>query len=331
MMGSFEAPTADAAAGSVGALSTFLFTDIEGSTRLWEEHAAAMGAALAQHDQLLRASIEAHDGMVIKTTGDGILAVFVDPVTAIDAAVTAQRSLRDATWGMTGPLRVRMALHAGAAETRDGDYFGPSLNRVARILAIGHGGQIICSAVASVLAGDRLPASVELVDLGWHRLRDIDRPEQIFQVVVDDLPALPAAPLVEHAPLEPAGPADQLRRPRARAGGGRDAHRAPPLVTLIGTGGTGKTRLMLEAAGSPARPLRRRDLARGARAARRPVADPVRGRPRGRRTRDARRPGDRDRHGVPRRQGLLLLLDNAEHLVDGVATWPNGCSPTRRA
>ena len=144
---------------SLGAVSTFLFTDIEGSTRLWEEHADGMGPALAQHDRLLRASIDAHGGSVIKTTGDGMLAVFADAVAAIDAAVAAQRALRDATWGETGPLRVRMAIHAGAAEAREGDYFGPALNREARILAIAHGGQIICSAVAAVLARDRLPAA----------------------------------------------------------------------------------------------------------------------------------------------------------------------------
>ena len=177
-----------AGAGIRGALSTFLFTDIEGSTRLWEEHASSMGVALAEHDRLLRLSIEERGGTVIKTTGDGILAVFADPVAAVDAALAAQRALRDATWRETGPLRVRMALHSGAAETRGGDYFGPALNRVARILSIGHGGQVICSAVAAVLARDALPPSVDLVDLGSHRLRDIDRPEQIFQVVVDDLP-----------------------------------------------------------------------------------------------------------------------------------------------
>jgi len=321
MMGSFEAPTAGAAAGSIGAPSTFLYTDIEGSTRLWEEHAAAMGPALAQHDQLLRASIEAHDGIVIKTTGDGILAVFADPVTAINAAVTAQRSLRDATWGMTGPLRVRMALHAGAAETRDGDYFGPSLNRAARILAIGHGGQIICSAVASVLAGDRLPASVQLDDLGWHRLRDIDRPEQIFQVVVDDLPRHfpPLRSLSTRRSNLPVQLTSFVGRERELADVATliGRHR---LVTLIGTGGTGKTRLMLEAAD---RLLDRyadgiwlAELA--------PLGDPSQIP-----SEVARAVGAPEMPGVPAivtvtefltDKRLLLLLDNAEHLVDGVAT-----------
>lgn len=188
MVDSFTAAESRPGARVVSALSTFLFTDIEGSTRLWEEHAGEMGAALAQHDRLLRASVDARGGSVIKTTGDGMLAVFADPVAAVETALAAQRALRDATWHETGRLRVRMAIHAGTAEARDGDYFGPALNRVARILAIAHGGQVICSSVAAVIAGDGLPPSVDLVDLGSHRLRDIDRPEQIYQVVVDDLP-----------------------------------------------------------------------------------------------------------------------------------------------
>ncbi len=177
-----DAPVPDAG------LSTFLFTDVEGSARLWERHGAAMGAALAQHDRLVRAAIERHGGTVFKGTGDGFLAVFRDPLAGIEAALDSQRALRDATWGETGPLRVRMALHSGAAEVRDGDYFGPALNRTARILAIGHGGQVIASAVTAVLARDTLDPSVDLRDLGSHRLRDLDRPEQVFQVVVEDLP-----------------------------------------------------------------------------------------------------------------------------------------------
>ncbi len=307
-------------AGSGSVLSTFLFTDIEGSTRLWEEHAAAMGRALAEHDRLLRSSIEATGGSVVKTTGDGMLAVFADPAAAVDAALGAQRALRDATWGETGPLRVRMALHAGHAESRDGDYFGPALNRVARILAIGHGGQIICSAIAGVLAREGLPASVELVDLGSHRLRDIDRPEQIYQVVADDLrrtfPPLRSlstgrsnlpVPLTSFVGREKelAEVADLIGRHR--------------LVTLIGTGGTGKTRLMLEAAGH----LLDRfpdgvwlaELA--------PLGDPSQIP-----SEVARALGAPEVAGVPAletvvaflaEKDLLLLLDNAEHLVDGVA------------
>ncbi len=306
----------------MGGLSTFLFTDIEGSTRLWEEHAESMGAALAQHDRLLRASVAERGGTVIKTTGDGMLAVFDDPVAAADAAIAAQRALRDATWDGTGQLRVRMALHAGVAEARDGDYFGPALNRVARILAIGHGGQIICSAVAAVLAGDGLPASIELVDLGSHRLRDIDRPEQIYQVVVDDLPRTfpPLRSLSTRRSNLPVQLTSFVGREKelAEVAALIERHR---LVTLIGTGGTGKTRLMLEAAG---RLLDRHAdgvwLAELA-----PLGDPSQIP-----SEVARALGAPEVPGVPAVQtvtafvadkDLLLLLDNAEHLVDGVATF----------
>ena len=223
-----------------------------------------MGEALAQHDHLLRVAVDGNGGSVIKTTGDGMLAVFDDPIEAAGAALAAQRALRDSTWGETGPLRVRMAFHAGAAETRDGDYFGPALNRVARILSIGHGGQVICSAVAADLARDRLGASVELVDLGSHRLRDIDRPEQVYQLVVADLPRdfPPLRSLSTRRSNLPVALTSFVGRERelAEVTALVERHR---LVTLIGTGGTGKTRLMLEAAGQlldqpPGRGLARR-------------------------------------------------------------------------
>ena len=314
------AATSPAPARVGATLSTFLFTDIEGSTRLWETHAAVMGAALAQHDRILRSSIEDRDGTVIKTTGDGILAVFGGPAAALDAALAAQRGLRDATWGETGPLRVRMALHSGTAESRDGDYFGPALNRVARILAIAHGGQVICSSVAAVLAREELPASVDLVDLGSHRLRDIDRPEQVYQVVVDDLPRTfpPLRSLSTRRSNLPVqltsfiGREKQLDEVVSLIG----RHR---LLTLIGTGGTGKTRLMLEAAG---RLLDQypdgvwlAELAPLSDASQ--IASEV-----------ARALGAPEVPGVPAGatvaafladKKLLLLLDNAEHLVDGVA------------
>jgi predicted ATPase/class 3 adenylate cyclase len=306
--------------GSESALSAFLFTDIEGSTRLWEEHAALMGAALAVHDRILRGAIDAGRGTVVKTTGDGILAVFDDPVAAASAAIDGQRALRDAPWGETGPLRVRMALHAGAAESRDGDYFGPSLNRVARILSIGHGGQILASAVAAVLARDRLPTAVDFVDLGSHRLRDIDRPEQVYQVTVDDLqrsfpPLRSLSTRRSNLPLALTsfvGREKELAEVEALVG----RHR---LVTLIGTGGTGKTRLMLEAAARLAD--RFPDGVWVAELA--PLGDPAHIT-----AEVARALGAPEVPGVPAMEivtafladkELLLLLDNAEHLVDGVA------------
>jgi predicted ATPase/class 3 adenylate cyclase len=315
-------PTASGARGTAEAgLSTFLITDIEGSTRLWEEHAAAMGPALALHDRLLRGAIEGAGGTVIKTTGDGILAVFDDPAVALGAALAAQRALRDAAWGEIGQLKVRMALHAGTAESRDGDFFGPALNRSARILAIAHGGQVICSAVAAVLARDRLPAEVELRDLGSHRLRDLDRPEQVFQVEVPDLqrdfpPLRSLSTRRSNLPLQLTsfvGREKEVAEVEALLG----RHR---LVTLIGVGGTGKTRLMLEAAGHVAD--RFADGAWLAELA--PIADASQVP-----SEVARALGAPEVAGVPTMaivtafladKDVLLLMDNAEHLVDGVAT-----------
>src|SRR5689334_7915182 len=124
---------------------TFLFTDIEGSTKLWEHYPEAMRVALARHDDLLRAAIEAAGGYVFKTVGDAFCAAFWTAPDGLSAALAAQRALLAEPWGETGPIRVRMALHTGATEERDGDYFGPPVNRVARLLSAGHGGQTLLS------------------------------------------------------------------------------------------------------------------------------------------------------------------------------------------
>jgi class 3 adenylate cyclase len=124
---------------------TFLFTDIEGSTKLWERHPEAMQAALARHDEILRGAIEQHGGYVFKTVGDAFCCAFPTAPDALEAALDAQRLLLKERWGESTPLRVRMALHMGAAEERDGDYFGPPVNRVARLLSAAHGGQVLLS------------------------------------------------------------------------------------------------------------------------------------------------------------------------------------------
>ena len=124
---------------------TFLFTDIEGSTRMWERSPQAMQAALARHDELLKRAIEERGGYVFKTFGDAFCCAFWTATDALDAALEVQRTLFDEEWQETGPLRVRMALHTGAAEERDGDYFGPPVNRVARLLSAAHGGQVLLS------------------------------------------------------------------------------------------------------------------------------------------------------------------------------------------
>jgi class 3 adenylate cyclase len=124
---------------------TFLFTDLEGSTRLWEEHPDAMRVALARHDEILRLAISEHGGYVVKMTGDGVHASFVTAEDALAAAIAGQRGVANEAWGETGALRVRMGLHTGAADVRDGDYYGSSVNRAARVMAAAHGGQVVVS------------------------------------------------------------------------------------------------------------------------------------------------------------------------------------------
>jgi WD40 repeat protein/class 3 adenylate cyclase len=168
---------------------TFLFTDIEGSTRLWEEHPRAMQAALARHDVLVREAIESNGGHVFKTVGDAFYAVFPFAPGALLAAIEAQRGLHSVDWDTVTPIRARIALHTGAAELRDGDYFGPPLNRVARLLSSAHGGQILLSFATQELVKKNLPSGVELRDLGAGGLKGLSRPEYIFQVVVRGLPS----------------------------------------------------------------------------------------------------------------------------------------------
>ena len=167
---------------------TLLFTDIEGSTRLWEAHAEAMRAALARHDTLLRHSIQAHRGHVFKTGGDAFCAAFPTASDAFAAALEAQRALHREPWPEAAKLRVRMALHSGAVEVRDGDYFGAPLNRVARLLATGHGGQTLLSEATHDLCRDHFPPLASVKALGSHGLKDLGRPETVFQAVHPDLP-----------------------------------------------------------------------------------------------------------------------------------------------
>jgi class 3 adenylate cyclase len=162
---------------------TFLFTDIEGSTRMWERSPQAMQAALVRHDEILREAIEEHDGYVFKTVGDAFCCAFLTAPDALEAALEAQRLLLKERWGESDPLRVRMALHMGAAEERDGDYFGPPLNRVARLLSAAHGGQVLLSLPTHEMVRDQLPAGVDIRDLGEHRLKDLFRPERVFQLI----------------------------------------------------------------------------------------------------------------------------------------------------
>jgi class 3 adenylate cyclase len=167
---------------------TFLFTDIEGSTRLWQEQPERMPTALLRHDALLQAAIAEVGGYVFKKMGDAFCAAFATATGALAAALTAQCSLLAEPWGEGMPMRVRMAVHTGAAEARDGDYFGVTLSRVARLLSAGHGGQTLLSQSAYDLCRDHPPPAASFADLGSHRLKDLARPEQVYQLCHPDLP-----------------------------------------------------------------------------------------------------------------------------------------------
>jgi predicted ATPase/class 3 adenylate cyclase len=218
---------------------TFLFTDIEGSTRRWEVDADAMQAALAAHDEVLRSAIEVHHGSLFKHTGDGMCAAFSSPRAAVDAAVTAQRALE---------LPVRMGIATGEAELRGADYFGPVLNRVARVMSVGHGGQILVDGLTT-----QLVSGVQLKPLGPRRLRDITKPVDVYQVQAEGLQS-------EFPPLKTVDATPGNLRPQSTSFIGRETElfdlattlKAHRLVTLIGVGGVGKTRLAIEVAAQSA-------------------------------------------------------------------------------
>ncbi len=233
---------------------TFLFTDIEGSTQLWEQRPEAMSAALAHHDALLNHAIEDHNGSVFKKGGDAFCAVFATASEALAAALAAQIALHhpqaqaaSADTGLT--LRVRMALHTGTAEQRDEDYFGPALNRVARLLAAGHGGQVLVSEATQGLVQGSLPSGASLKDLGEHRLKDLERAERIFQLLHPDLPAdfppLRSLDAFRHnLPIQLTsfiGRETEILNIKKRL-------KAKRMLTLTGIGGCGKTRLALQVA-----------------------------------------------------------------------------------
>ena len=226
---------------------TLLFTDIEGSTQHWEQQRAAMPDALRRHDELLRAAIEAHGGYIFKTVGDAFCAAFWRASSAVAAAADAQRALASADWSAVGGLAVRMALHSGATDERDGDYFGPAVNRVARLMAIGHGGQILLSGATRELSHGDLPAGTALVDLGEQRLHDLTDAEHVWQIDVEGLPSeFPSLRSLDALPNNlPISRTTFVGRERdvAEVKGLLEHHR---LLTLVGSGGVGKTRLAIQ-------------------------------------------------------------------------------------
>ncbi len=235
-------------AGTSGTV-TFLFTDIEDSTRLWQLDETAMRAAVARHDEIVQSVIGEFSGTVFSTMGDGVAAVFASAGAAVTAAGEAQSRLKDEPWPTAQEIRVRMGLHSGEAEVRSGDYFGTAVNRAARIMALGHGGQVLCSKVTAGLASERLAHGMGLVDLGSHRLRDLSGPEQIHQLVAPglarDFPRLRSLDVLPgNLPVQPTAFIGRQREVKELA----DMILSARIITLTGVGGVGKTRLALQAA-----------------------------------------------------------------------------------
>ncbi len=227
---------------------TFLFSDIEGSTVRWEHDRAAMGPAVARHDALMRQTLEARGGYIFKTVGDAFCAAFATAPDAIAAALDAQRALASEDFAAVEGIRVRMALHTGRSDERDGDYFGPAVNRVARLLAIGYGGQVLVSRTAADLLQGEMPPKCSLCDRGSHRLKDLGQPEHVFQLIApalrENFPALRS--LDNRANNLPAQLTSFVGRETELADitGLLEQHR---FVTLVGPGGAGKTRCAVQA------------------------------------------------------------------------------------
>src|SRR5215468_10429191 len=206
-----QARTSELPSGQV----TFLFTDIEGSTQLMQRHPDEMKSALARHHALLQGSIDAHRGRVFQVIGDGLCSAFSSPDDALFAALEAQRALQHEDWGRVGTLRVRMGLHTGVAETRDGEYLSSlTLVRVQRVTAAGHGGQTLLSSAAAGEVASRLPEGTTLRDLGPHKLRGLAEAEAIYQLIASDLPSDFPPLRLEEASAASATPLHQLVRGR---------------------------------------------------------------------------------------------------------------------
>lgn len=236
---------------SNAAVRTFVFTDIEGSTGKWELHPESMRDAVANHDRILREAVDRHSGVVVKTTGDGMMAAFLDPVGAVTAAAEMVATLEQSDWGDIGSLTIRVGVHMGDAEQRADDFFGPTVNRTARIMGIGHGGQVLVSEAVEQRIRGRLGCGLSFRDLGHHRLKDLGGAQRIYQLLgpslVESFPPLKSLDVTPNnlpsQQTELLGRGEELRRLRSLLDS-VDVR----LVTATGPGGTGKTRLALQAA-----------------------------------------------------------------------------------
>ena len=305
--------------GQPTATITFLMSDVVGSTRLWDEHPEAMRAALVRHDRLIESLVDRHGGAVVRPRGEGDsrFAVFDRASDAVAAAVAIQQALHDEAWPTPTPLSVRMALHSGEAELREGDYYGTAVNRCARLRGAAHGGQTLLSAATYDLARDDMPSALGVEDLGERRLRDLTRPEKVFQLVVPGLPSrFPPINTLDARPHNlPVQATALIGRDREVEAVREQLAGSARLVTLTGPGGAGKSRLSLQVA---AELVDRFDdgvffvpLA--------PISDPALVAPA-----IARSMGVREQGGQPiqtvlhahlRERRVLLVLDNFEQVV----------------
>jgi len=226
---------------------TFLFSDIEGSTSRWERAPEAMAPALERHDALVRSAIEAHNGFVFKTFGDAFCAAFATAPDAIAAALDGQRVLRAEDFSAVDGILVRMALHSGHSTERGGDYFGPAVNRVARLLAVGHGGQVLLSVTTRDLAQGALPSDVSFRDLGSHKLKDLALSEHVYQLVAPDLrDEFPPLRSLDVLPNNLPAQLTSFVGRESVAAEIKELIASHRLVTLAGTGGAGKTRCAIQ-------------------------------------------------------------------------------------